>query len=213
MNKQITAIAGAVALAVAGFVGGSALNSAEAQGAQRAPVILIVDRAQLIAQSKAGQTIPGQVESVKSSVEKELEAEASKLRKDIENFQKNASLMSDEVRQKTGQELEMRRQVTLPQRAQIMEQVFSGAVQKAQADILVQSRPILKDIVEERGATVLLDRSAVMYAAPETDITQQVLAALDKKLKSVDVEKVSLADVDKAIEEMVKAQQAAAQKN
>ena len=51
-----------------------------------------------------------------------------------------------------------------------------------------------------------------MFAAPETDITQEVLAALDKKMKSVDVEKISLADVDKAIQEMAKAQQAAQNK-
>jgi len=212
MNKQFVVIAGAAVLAVAGFVGGSALNSAEAQGAQKAPVILIVDRAQLIAQSKAGKTIPDQANSVKASVEKELEAEAAKLKKDIENFQKNASLMSDEVRQKTGQDLEMRRQVSLPQRAQIMEQVFGNAIQQAQTKILIESQPIMKEIVEERSATILLDRSAVMYAAPETDITQQVLAALDKKMKSVDVEKVSLADVDKAIQEMTAAQAEAQKK-
>ncbi len=216
MNKHFSVIAGAAALAIAGFVGGSALNGAEAQGAQKAPVILIVDRAQLIAQSKAGKTIPDQANSVKAKVEGELEAEAAKLKKDIDDFNKNQTLMSDEVRKQKGQELEVRRQVTLPQRAQIMEQVFGNAVQQAQAKILIESQPIMKEIVEKRSATILLDRSAVMYAAPETDITQEVLAALDKKMKSVDVQKVSLADVDKAIAEMAKAQAAAraeAQKN
>lgn len=212
MNKQFAVIAGAAALAVAGFVGGSAINGAEAQGAEKAPVILIVDRAQLIAQSKAGKTIPDQANSVKASVEKELAAEAAKLKKDIESFQKNASLMSEEVRQQKGQELEVRRQVSLPQRAQIMEQVFGNAIQQAQTKILLESQPIMKKIVEDRSATILLDRSAVMYAAPETDITQQVLAALDKKIKSVEVEKVSLADVDKAIAEMTAAQAAAQKK-
>ena len=77
----------------------------------------------------------------------------------------------------------------MPQRVQIMEQAFSAAVQQAQTKILVESQPILKDIVDKRGATILLDRSAVMYAAPETDITQEVMSALDKKFPKVDVEK------------------------
>ncbi len=209
MNKQFSVMAGAAVLAVAGFVGGSALNGAEAQGAQKAPVILIVDREQLVAQSAAGKTIPGQAEAVKATVEKELEAEAAKLQKDIENYQKNASLMSDEVRQKTEQELQVRQQYALPQRAQIMEQAFMAAIQNAQTQILNESRPILKEIVDARGATVLLDRSAVMYAAPETDITQEVLAALDKKMKSVEVEKISLAVIEKRLQEAAAAQAAA----
>lgn len=201
MKNKIVAVAGAVMLATAGVAGGAFVSNAEAQSAQRAPVILIVDRAQIVSQTKAGKTIPGQAEEVKKSVEKELTAEADKLKKDIESFQKNASLMSDEVRQQTEQELAGRYQVGLPQRVQIMEQAFSAAVQTAQAKILVESQPILKEIVEKRGATILLDRSAVMYAAPETDVTQEVIAALDKKMPSVDVEKVSLADLEKQIAE------------
>lgn len=212
MNKQFSAIAGAVALAAVSIIGASALNDAEAQGAQKAPVILIVDRAQLIAQSKAGKTIPAQAKTVKSSVESQLEAEAAKLKKDIESYQKNASLMSEEVRKQKEQELAIRQQYALPQRAQIMEQAFSAAVQNAQTKILVESQPILKDIVEKRGATILLDRSAVMYASPETDITQEVIAAIDKKLKSVEVQKISLAEIEKKLQEAQKKQQAANKK-
>ena len=211
MTKHGYAIAGAVALALAGFAGGALVNKAEAQGAQKAPVILIVDRAQVVSQTKAGKTIPGQAETVKKSVEKELEAEAEKLKKDIESFQKNASLMSEEVRKKTEQELQGRYQYGLPQRVQIMEQAFSNAVQTAQAKILMESQPILKEIVDKRGATILLDRSAVMYAAPETDVTQEVIAALDKKFPAVEVQKISLAELEKQIKE-AQAKQAQANK-
>jgi outer membrane protein len=213
MKKQVYAISGAAALMVAGFTGGAFISNAEAQGAQKAPVILIVDRAQLVSQTKAGKTIPAQAETVKASVEKELEAEADKLKKEIESFQKNASLMSEEVRAKTEQDLAGRYQYGLPQRVQIMEQAFSAAVQTAQAKILVESQPILKDIVDKRGATILLDRSAVMYAAPETDVTQEVIAALDKKFPAVEVEKVSLADLEKQIKEAQAKAQAQAKKN
>ena len=209
MKKQLIAMTGAAALVLTAFAGGAFVNNAEAQSAQKAPVILIVDRAMLVSQSKAGQTIPSQAESLKVNVEKELEAEAGKLKKEIESFQKNASLMSDEVRQKTEQDLAVRSQYGMPQRVQIMEQAFSAALQQAQTKILVESQPILKDIVDKRGATILLDRSAVMYAAPETDITQEVMSALDKKFPKVDVEKVSLAEIEKQIKEaQTKAQNA-----
>lgn len=201
MKNKLFAVAGAIMLAVSGLAGGALVNTAEAQNNGKAPVILIVDRAKIVSQTKAGKTIPSQAEDVKKNVEKELEAEADKLKKDIESFQKNASLMSEEVRKQKEQELAGRYQYGLPQRVQIMEQAFSAAVQQAQGKILVESQPILKDIVEKRGATILLDRSAVMYAAPETDVTQEVIAALDKKFPSVEVEKVSLAEIEKQIQE------------
>ena len=182
------------------------VNNAEAQSAQKAPVILIVDRAQILSQSKAGKTIPAQADALKASVQKDLEAEADKLKKEIESFQKNAALMSEEVRNKTEQDLTVRSQYAMPQRVQIMEQAFSATVQNAQTEILVASQPFLKEIVERRGATILLDRSAVMYFSPETDVTQEVMTALDKKLPSVEVKKVSLAEIEKKIQEAQAAQ-------
>ncbi|MBI1392560.1 MAG: hypothetical protein GC152_07450 [Alphaproteobacteria bacterium] len=203
---------GVAALVAAGFAGGAAISSAEAQSQGKAPVILIVDRQRLISASKAGQTIPDQARAVQESVKKELEAEAAKLQGDIEKYQKNASLMSEEVRKKTEQDLAMRQQVALPQQAQIMEQAFVAAVQAAESKVLIETRPILKDIVDSRGATVMLDRSAVMYAAPETDITDAVIAQLDKKLKEVEVEKISLSDVMKRLEDAAKERQKSASK-
>jgi hypothetical protein len=50
-----------------------------------------------------------------------------------------------------------------------------------------------------------------MYAAPETDITQEVLAELNKKMKTVTVQKVTLADVKKKLQEQAAAQNAAGQ--
>ncbi len=197
MSKKLLTIAGALALLAGGVGAGALVTAAEAQSAAKAPVILIVDQGALVSQSDAGKTIPGQANTIKASIQKEFDAEAEKLKKDIENYQKGASLMSDEVRQKTEQDLAMRQQVQLPQQAQIMEQVFGQVVQVAQAKILQEAQPMMKSIVDKRGATLLLDRSAVMYAAPENDITQEILAELNKKMKTVEVQKVTLADVKK----------------
>jgi len=206
MKKQFFAIAGIAAMAFSAFAGIAAFNAVEAQQAQKPPIILVVDRALLVSQSKAGKTIPAQAEKVQASVSKELQAEAKKLNSDIEKFQKNASLMSDEVRAQTEQELAMRQQRGLPQQAQIMEQAYVAAIQNAQNKILVESQPLLKDILDKRGATILLDRSTVMYASTDIDITQEVLSALDKKMSSVEVQKISLADIKKKLQEAQNAQ-------
>jgi len=201
MKNKFLTIAGAAALLISGVAMTALTSGAEAQQAQKAPIILIVDQGAIVSQSDAGKTIPAQATAIKANIQKEFDAEADKLKKDIDNYQKGASLMSDEVRQKTEQDLAMRQQVQLPQQAQIMENVFSNVVQSAQAKILQESQPIMKAIIDKRGATLLLDRSAVMYSAPEADITQEVLAELNKKMKTVDVQKVTLADVRKKVAE------------
>ena len=213
MKKHSVLAAAAFFAALGAVFAGSAVSTrVEAQSSGKAPVILIVDRARLVGQSRAGKTIPEQAQKVQESVRKELEAEAEKLKKDIENYQKNAQLMSEEVRQKTEQELALRQQVSLPQQAQIMEQAFVAAVQNAESQVLFEAGPILESIVKDRGATILLDRSAVMYAATETDVTEEVITALDKKLKTVEVEKISLADIKKRLAEAQAARQAEASK-
>ncbi len=212
MKSKLIAAAGAIALAAAGAGAASLFSAAVAQSTAKAPVILIVSQEILVGQSEAGKTIPTQANTIKAAIEKEIQGEAYKLKKDIENYQKGASLMSDEVRKKTEQDLALRQQVSLPQQAQIMEQVFAGAVQNAQTKILQESQPIMKTILDKRGGTILLDRSAVMFAAPETDITQEVLAELNKKLKTVPVQKVTLADVKKKLQEAQAAQGKPAEK-
>jgi len=209
MKKQFFAVAGALTLTIAGFSVGSMISSAEAQSAGNAPVILTISRAQLIQQSKAGKGIPDKAEKVRESIQRELESEAEKLTKEIEDFQKNSSLMSEEVRQQKQQELMGRQQYGLPQQAQIMERAFGTAVQQAQAKILVESQPIIADIIKNRGATIVLDSADVMYAATDTDITQEVLSALDRKLDDVEVEQISLAQIMKQIEDLQKSQQEA----
>lgn len=213
MSLRFQTIAGAALLLAGGLAVGAIATGAEAQQAAKAPVILIVDQSTILSQSDAGKTIPTQVQSIQSGVQKEFDAEAAKLKKDIENFEKGSSLMSEEVRNKTGQELAMRQQVQLPQQAQIMEQVLGNVVQVAQAKILQESQPIMKSIIDKRGATLLLDRSAVMYAAPDSDITQEVLAELNKKMKTVEVQKVTLAEVKKKAAEAAAKQQAASKKD
>ncbi len=213
MRKSIIAVAGAGLLGLSALVGQAAFTAVEAQNDAKAPIILTVSLESVVAQSKAGKTIPGQAENVRKGVASELEAEASKLQKDIENFQKNAELMSEEVRQKTGQELQARAQYGLPQRQQIVEQAFRIAIQNAQGKILAEVDPILKDLIDKRGATVLLDKSAVLYAAVETDVTQEVIAALDKKMDTVEVQKISLAEIEKQLQEAAAKAQAEAAKN
>jgi hypothetical protein len=89
------------------------------------------------------------------------------------------------------------KQNNLPAVREVKVRELQIAEQQAFGKLNESLTPILKKIVDARGATLLIDRSAVMYAAADTDITSQVIAELDKAITNVPVQKVSLAELQK----------------
>ena len=193
MRKQFIAILGAAALTFVGIAGQAATSSAVAQDQ---PVILIVDQTRVLAQSKAGQSMMPQLQSLQESANKELNTKAEKVVKDSEDLKKQKDLMAEDVWLEKAKKLAVE-QNNLPMLREVRVREIQLSEQKALAEISEVMKPILEKIVKDRGATLLLDRSAVMFAAVDNDITQEVISELDKKLKSVKVEKVDLAELQK----------------
>ncbi|MFQ5562752.1 MAG: OmpH family outer membrane protein [Parvularculaceae bacterium] len=184
----------------------TAISAAQAQQSAKAPVILIINQAQVLAQSKAGQSIQPQLAKLEEEANKELNAEVEKVLKESEDLKKQKDLMAEDVWLEKAKQVAVK-QNNLPVLRDVKVRELSLSEQQALGKISEAMKPILKEIVENRGATLLLDRSAVMYASIDTDITQEVIAELDKKLKSVEVEKVSLAELQRQAAEAQKAGQ------
>ncbi|MEM9705862.1 MAG: OmpH family outer membrane protein [Pseudomonadota bacterium] len=200
MKKHLMSIAAAGAVAITGVIGAVAIQPADAQSSRNAPVILILNQNRVINQSKAGQSMKPQLEKLQAEANEEFNGEVAKLTKEAEELKKQRELLSEEVWTKKAQQIAVK-QNNLPVMREVKVRELSLSEQKALGEISEVMRPILKEIVEENGATLLLERSAVMYAAQETDITEQVIRELDKKLKSVKVEKVDYAELQRQAKE------------
>lgn len=205
MKSKLIAVAGAALIAASGLaISGS---GAIAQQGQKAPVILILNQGQVMAQSKVGQSMRPQLEQLQEAANKELNAEVEKIVKEGEDLKKQKDLMAEDVWLEKAKQLAVK-QNNLPALRDVKVRELSFSEQKALGAINESLEPILKKIVEDRGATLLLERSAVMYASVDTDITAQVIAELDKKMSTVKVEKVSMAELQRQAEQA----QAAAKK-
>lgn len=206
MKLKLIAVAGAVLLGAAGLAITSSAGIAQQAG--KPTVILILNQAQVISQSKVGQSMRPQLEALQEAANKELNAEVEKIVKEGEDLKKQKDLMAEDVWLEKAKQVAVK-QNNLPALREVKVRELSISEQTALGKINQSLEPILKKIVEDRGATLLLDRSAVMYASLDTDITAQVIAELDKKMASVKVEKVSLAELQRQAEA---AQAAAAKK-
>jgi Skp family chaperone for outer membrane proteins len=202
MKRNLIGLAGAAACAAMLALGVSA-TSVEAQQAAKPPVILILDQAQVIAQSKAGQSLGPQLQKLQEAANTELNTEVEKLNKEGEDLKKQKDLMAEEVWLEKAKQLTAK-QNNLPALREVKVRELQIAEQQALAKIDEAMKPILKKIVDDRGVTLLLERSAVMYASVDTNITSQVISELDKALTSVKVEKVSLAELQRQAQEAQK---------
>jgi len=203
MKRKLIGLAGAAFLAVTGLAAGASVVSAQAQQAGKAPVILILDQAQVIAQSKVGVSMSAQLKALQDSANTELNAEVEKINKETEDLKKQKDLMAEDVWIEKAKQLTAK-QNNLPALREVKVRELSISEQQALGKINDAMMPILKKIVEDRGATVMLDRSAVMYASVDTNITAEVIAELDKTLSTVKVEKVSLAELQRQAQEAQK---------
>jgi Skp family chaperone for outer membrane proteins len=209
MKKSVMAAAAAFAIVAAST--GGLVSAAQAQGEAKAPIILIVDQAQVVSTSKAGKAMRPQMAALEEAANKDLNAEVAKVVKEGEDLQKQKGLMAEDVWTQKAQQIAVK-QNNLPAMREVKLRELQISEQKALGKINDAMLPILKTIVDSRGATILLDRSAVMYASTDIDITQQVIAELDKKLTTVTVEKTNMAELQKQAAEAQKKAAAAAPK-
>lgn len=195
-SKSVIAAAG-LALFSAGVLAAQAIPGADAQSNRGAPVILTIDQARLIATSKAGSNVAEQLASLQEGAASEYEAEYQKFVSDVQSLQTRKTSMAEDAFNEEARKLAAREQ-NMPVLRQMKAKEVSLSEQQALNEILVEMRPIVQDIVDKRGATLLLDVSDVLYASTDTDITEEALRRLDAKLTEVKVEKV---DLRKAAEE------------
>lgn len=206
MKRKLIGILGVAFATAAGLAAGASVSPARAQQSDKAPVILILDQAQVIAQSKAGQSLAPQLKKLQEDANTELNAEIEKLNKEGEDLEKQKDLMAQDVWVEKAKQFTAK-QNNLPTLRDVKVRELQLSEQQALSKIDEAMKPILKQIVEARGATLMLDRSAVMYASADTNITAEVVAALDKVLTSVKVEKVSLAELQRQAQEAQQTQE------
>ena len=171
-----------------------AANLALASGAQAAgtpaPKILVIDRATILRNSKAGQDIVRQVNAYTQQAETDLKGQGAALRQQGESLKQQLAILSADVKARKIKEFESR-QAGLQQIAQKKQSLIQGGFYKARQDIERALGPVLQGIMVERGANLLVDRQAVVMGTdPALDITGLAVQRLDQKMPTIKVELV-----------------------
>jgi Skp family chaperone for outer membrane proteins len=180
--------AGAFAIAAGMFVGPAMAQSKPA--GTPVPKILVINREAILRLSKVGQDIVKQVNGYTKSAEKEFKGQGEQLRKDGAALQQQLAILAPDVKAKKIADFE-NRQRALQAKVETRQQQIQGGVLQARQKIETALGPIVQGIMQERGATLLLDRGAIVWGTGDIDITRTAIQRLDQKMTTVKVNLVS----------------------
>ncbi len=172
IKTALTGLAAALALAV--------LAPANAQGKVPAAQIAIVDVQKVQSQShamasvrKALRALRNKYDKQLSTGEKEMQAEYDRLRKD-----KDLSRSEYERRVRTLQAdiVKLRRQARA--RSDALNEAFQKSFVKFRQEVIL----VVKALAVEGGFTLIVNKATLIHASPQYDITDKVVARLNKRL-------------------------------
>lgn len=165
-------------------VGAGAQDTGDGAPMAVKPVIGVLDLNQVMARGQAAQGLMSQRETYVERYQTEV-AETEKELRDVDQdlMRQRATLEPDAFaeRRRAFQERVNTFQTQVQSRRAKLEKAFSSAMNTIQSAVI----RVTKDVAEKRGMNVILYRSQTFLFDPDLDITDAVLAAVDRQLPAV----------------------------
>ena len=161
---------------------------ASAQGT----TVVIIDQGRIMRDSLAGKDIQTKIAGVESAMERELKPTADSLNAEGQTIEaKTANMTPEAMRADAALKTQVTNYALKAQEFNVKRQVASQELQlterKAWTDFYGALRPVLQEVVAEKGAQVILDRSDAIYADPAIDATDLVISKLNGKTPTINV--------------------------
>ncbi|HEX4194430.1 MAG TPA: OmpH family outer membrane protein [Stellaceae bacterium] len=179
----------AVALGLTALLplGARAQQAAAPQGAApqvAAPVIITVDVQQILRDSLVAKDVQAQMDQRTDRYTKEVSDQENELQKTQEELEKERTTLAPDAFNAKMRDFQGRYD-TLDNRVQATRQALQQSYNDAMTKVENTALQIIADIAAERKANLVVAKAAVLFEAPELDITQEVIKRLDVKLPQV----------------------------
>jgi outer membrane protein len=185
--KRTGAVIGIALVAVGGAVAawvGVPTTSAQT-AAVPAPVrVGFVDIQRVLARSSAGVAAREQLEKEKAAMQRQVDAQRGDIEKLRDELEKKGQLLSVDARREKQEQLERK-----VRDARRLVDDLQGTLQKKEeallAKVLQDVSGLIQKVSKDRGFGLVLERqrSSILYATPESDLTDDVLRAYDDETK------------------------------
>ena len=165
-----------------------AIPDASAQGTS----VVVIDQRKIMRDSRAGKDIQNKMKSIEDQIRRELESTSRSLEsegKSIESRTKNMTpqAIAADAGLKSQVENFYKKAGDFNRIRQIRTRELSLTERKAWNEFFKALQPILQEVVNEKQAQIMMDRSSTVYATPSLDATASVISKLDSRKPSINV--------------------------
>jgi outer membrane protein len=138
-----------------------------------------VDMQRALTETEDGRKAKEKLKKDFEQKQKELDEQQAQLKKEIEDLDKKRSLLTpDKVREK---ESELRSKLEKVQQTYMRhQQDLSGKEQKETAKIFERMQKIMQEIAAAENFTMIVDKSALVFAKPHLDLTNELIRRYNK---------------------------------
>lgn len=157
--------------------------------------IAVFNQDRVLRESAVGQHIATRMQAIAQEIDSELTAMSTPIQQETERLNAETASMTPQAVQ-SRPDL-MQRIEALNQQAQQFEiarrarqQEIVQTERQAMAPVYQALQPILEAVVEERGIDILVDRANLVFASPDVDVSDDVIARLNQQLPTVTVTRV-----------------------
>jgi Skp family chaperone for outer membrane proteins len=148
--------------------------------------ILVVDRHAIMDGSKLGTNIRAQIIADENKIQTDLGPKEAALQKEMDVFQSQSASLPADMRARKNLELQQK-QAAYRQKIQERENLIHGGEIVAGHAYLAAVGAVVHAIMLERGAKVVLDKSALADSVNGLDITSEVVRRLDRQMTNFKV--------------------------
>jgi len=177
---RLISIACAAAIAVVALV---VTSDAFAQR-NRAASVVVVNYQRVIAESAIGRDMTAKLQQVAAQIGQERQAlapEGTSLEQERQRLaQTTRNMSAEQIRSNQQVQAFAQRERQFQQRAQALQGDFECTQLVALRDLQRQIEPVVRGVVESRGAGVALDAANTSIVLPDFDVTSTVIQQLDQ---------------------------------
>ena len=157
--------------------------------------IAVVNIQQVMKDSTAAKSVREQLETKQKSFQANISKKEEALQKEDQELGKQKSVLSKDAFEEKVKAF--RTKATEAQKdVQSKKALLDSAFERSLNDIQKSVTDIIADIAKEKGFAIAVPTSQILYAAPNLDISAEVLEKLNKKLPKLDVKFDASAEKD-----------------
>ena len=146
----------------------------------------VIDINKILAEANAAVEAAEEIEKIAIEIENEIKSSDEEIIKEQNLLIESQSIMAPEAFEAKRIEYESKIQTYNSERQSKLMKI-DELIAISRNDILKAIKPILEEISNEKGITIILEKTSIMLNAEKMDITNEALKRLNKSLPNIKV--------------------------